>query len=99
MFKPIVLALALAAITSTFNLHAADSAGSTPSDAARPAGTGEERGPWPALFPGGRFLPSQVKYFEEQGRKSSADRSASDGRASSPFPSSVNESAPSLIQR
>ena len=57
MFKPVALGIAIAAITSTFNVFA------------------QERGPWPTVFPGGRFTPHELKYFEEQDRKRAAEKS------------------------
>ena len=43
----------------------------------------QERGPYPTLFPGGRFTPHELKYFEELERKRAAEKATSDDRASS----------------
>ena len=57
--------------TARQNLPAAGGAENSTSDDDRASsgqGLNVERGPYPRIFPGGRFTPHELKYFEAQER-------------------------------
>ena len=84
MSRRVAIAVTLVVSTWSFNVQSADSSDPTSKRPQTSAQGGEqERGPWPTQFPTGRFLPSQLKYFEEQEKQRTAEKPAAKQDAAS----------------